>query len=252
MLKNPEISDAQIEQFRRASFVIVPGGFDAADAALIERWTTEISEWPEQSGRHWVYHEKSLKGGDRVLINRIENMTPFHEGFAELAEVLRISVGQLLGEEVVLFKDKINFKMPGGDGFKPHQDLQAGWERYASYFVSALVCIDEATIENGCLELAEIDSSFHLGNNWEPLTEEQTAGLKFRPAPTKPGDLVFFDSFTPHGSAPNMTNRPRRLYYATYNKLSEGDHLAAYFADKHASFPPDIDRDPSRQYVFRV
>jgi len=36
----------------------------------------------------------------------------------------------------VLFKEKVNFKMPGGDGFKPHQDSQAGWDRYADYFVN--------------------------------------------------------------------------------------------------------------------
>jgi hypothetical protein len=252
MLKTPKISKAQIETFRRTSYVIVPGGFDAKDAAVIERWTTEISNWPEEPGRHWVYHEKSLKGDGALLINRIENITPFHEGFAELAEALRLAVGALLGEEAVLFKDKINFKMPGGDGFKPHQDLQAGWERYASYYVSALVCIDEATVENGCLELAELNDNFHLGEDWEPLTEKQTAGLDFRPAPTKPGDLVFFDSFTPHASAPNMTDRPRRMYYGTYNKLSEGEHLAAYFADKRLSFPPDIERQPGTDYVFRV
>ena len=35
-------------------------------------------------------------------------------------------VGELFGEPAVLFKEKINFKMPGGAGFKAHQDQQAG------------------------------------------------------------------------------------------------------------------------------
>jgi hypothetical protein len=48
-----------------------------------------------------------------------------------LSEVLEKSVGQILGEETELFKEKINFKIPGGDGFKPHQDSQAGWDAYA-------------------------------------------------------------------------------------------------------------------------
>jgi ectoine hydroxylase-related dioxygenase (phytanoyl-CoA dioxygenase family) len=100
-----------------------------------------------------VYHETSRLDPDARLISRIENIAPFHEGFAELAEVLRASAGQLLGEEAVLFKEKVNFKMPGGEGFKPHQDSQAGWERYASHFVTVAVCIDEATLENGCLQL---------------------------------------------------------------------------------------------------
>ncbi len=66
--------------------------------------------------------------------------------------MLKAPVGQLLDEKAVLFKEKINFKMPGGDGFKPHQDSQAGWWNYGSYYISVLVCTDEATdrSERGC------------------------------------------------------------------------------------------------------
>jgi 2-aminoethylphosphonate dioxygenase len=34
--------------------------------------------------------------------------------------------------------------------------------------------------------------------------------------------------------------------------LLHGDLRARYFADKHASFPPDVDRDREKTYVFRV
>ncbi len=54
----------------------------------------------------------------------------------------------------MLFKDKINFKRPGGDGFKAHQDVQAGGDAYARYQVSILVSIDTAGAANGCLEMA--------------------------------------------------------------------------------------------------
>jgi len=165
---------------------------------------------------------------------------------------LKRLVSQLLGEEAVLFKEKINFKMPGGDGFKPHQDSQAGWGDYASFFISVMVCIDEATVENGCLQLVAGHQHRGLLREWEPLTEEDMAGMDFVPYPTRPGDLVFFDCYVPHASEPNMTDKTRRLYFATYNRLSEGDHLARYYADKHKNFPPDIDRIPGKEYVFRV
>ena len=61
-----------------------------------------------------------------------------------------------------------------------------------------------------------------------------------------------FDSFVPHASADNLTERPRRVLYLTYNRASDGDHRAVYYRDKHASFPPDIDRVPGKEYVFRV
>ena len=154
MLNVPTLNQADIEKFRESGFLELKGGFAPDQAVTIQNWSTELADWPEEPGKHWVFHETSLKNDGVDLINRIENMTPFHPGFAELAKSLLPSVGQLLGDDAVLFKDKINFKMPGGDGFKPHQDSQAGWEAYAPYFVSVMVCIDAATMENGCLQLA--------------------------------------------------------------------------------------------------
>jgi hypothetical protein len=41
------------------------------------------------------------------------------------------------------------------------------------------------------------------------------------------------------------------LYY-TYNRASEGDCLRQYYADKRASYPPDIEREAGREYRYRV
>jgi ectoine hydroxylase-related dioxygenase (phytanoyl-CoA dioxygenase family) len=143
--------------------------------------------------------------------------------------------------------------MPGGAGFEPHQDQQAGWSRYASLFVTALVTIDRATIANGCLEMADAPRfSGLIGEEWRPLTSAEMADFKLVSVPTEPGDVLFFDSFAPHGSKPNLTNAPRRILYLTYNQASEGDQRARYFADKRASFPPDIERQPGVEYKFRV
>ncbi len=88
--------------------------------------------------------------------------------------------------------------------------------------------------------------------SWEPLTDDDMADMEFVLCPTKPGDVVFFDCYAPHASEPNMTDQTRRIFYATYNRLSEGEHMAQYYADKHKNYPPDIDRDPGKEYVFRV
>ena len=252
MLKEPKFRTDQIKCFKDQGFVIFPKAFDVAEVQTIQDWTVELTELPEEPGRHWVYYETSMVDKNLSLINRIENITPFHAGFRRLADSLLPSVGQLLGEEAVLFKDKINFKMPGGDGFKPHQDSQAGWEDYASYFISVLVSIDPATHENGCLQLAPRPETELVGREWEPLTESETAKMIFQPVVSEPGDVIYFDSYAPHMSDPNMTDQPRRLYFATYNRLSEGNHLAAYYADKRKSFPPDVERMAGKQYVYRV
>lgn len=105
------------------------------------------------------------------------------------------SVAQLFREAAVLFKDKINFKLPGGDGFKAHQDVQAGWDAYASVHITAMLSIDRTTAENGWLEMA-------------PRQHERG--------------------------------------------LTEGDQRARYYADKRKSYPPDCERVPGKEYVFRV
>jgi len=249
------LTPEQIESFHRDGFVFVPGFYGAAEMARITAWTEEVAAWPEAPGRHMVYHEDSLRTPGERVVQRIEDLTPFHAGFHGLYTEgrMRQAVAELLGEDAVLFKDKINFKMPGGDGFKVHQDAQAGWNVYASYYITALVSIDAATAENGCLELAP---GWHtrglIGSEWQPLTDAEIARMDFALYPTAPGDAMFFDSYAPHRSGPNMSDRQRRVLYVTYNRASEGDHRARYFADKRKSFPPDIERTPGKRYVFRV
>lgn len=252
MLTTPILMHQQIGEFRKNGFVVVRGAFNAGEMKYIMKWTRELENLPEVSGKQWVFHEKSRIDPGTDLISRIEYIAPFHKGFSRLSSVLAKPAAQLLGDDAVLFKEKINFKMPGGDGFKPHQDSQAGWQDYAEYFVTVMVCIDEATIENGCLQLVAGYQNRGLFREWEPLSEKDMADMEFSYYPTTPGDLVFFDCYTPHASEPNLSDRTRRLYFATYNRLADGDHMARYYADKHKTYPPDIDRVSGKEYVFRV
>src|SRR5580765_7622228 len=220
----------QRDVFQRDGFVVVPGLFDAQEIARSSEWTDELERSPEVPGRSMKYYEPSLlRPGERVL-QRIENFCPFHDGFAGLCDgdKLRGSVSRLLGE-------------------------QAGWSTYADLFVTAMVSIDATTAQNGCLELcAGQHTRGLLGEEWKPLTDDDMRRLGGRAVPTQPGDAVFFDSYTPHASAPNLTAERRRVLYITYNRLSAGDHRVQYYADKRKSFPPDIERDPNRTYTFRV
>ena len=251
-MTNRDPAAEEVAYLRRNGYLVVPEFFDAASVAQLLQWTTDLAEAPEVSGRHWVYREDTVTRPVRRVIQRIENFCPHHTGFDSLVRrgALARWTGALMGGPVVLFKDKINFKLPGGDGFKAHQDQQAGWSSYAPLFMTAMVTLDSATLDNGCLEIAAGGRQEGLiGDPWVPLEER---GLNLKPVPTVPGDVIFFDSFVPHASKANLTSSPRRMLYLTYNLASEGDQRARYFADKHASFPPDIDRDREKTYVFRV
>ena len=156
----------------------------------------------------------------------------------------------LLERRLVLFKDKINFKLPGGDGFKAHQDSAAGWERYVSWFLSAAMFIDHSTKENGALEVAPgLHKQGLLGKEWEPI---EGLDLPYELVECGPGDLLLFDSYVPHRSGPNTSSKPRRAMFITYNDLAEGDKLDQYYADKRRDFPPDIERPEGKEYHYRV
>ena len=245
------ITDKHKKEFEQSGFTVIRSLFDATEIQQITEWTNEVTNYPETPGKYMMYFENSQIDNSRILC-RMEDVEPFHQGFSDifLGEKMKLNVDKLFGEESVLFKDKINFKMPGGDGFKAHQDVQAGWDTYARIHITALVTIDPCTVENGCLEMA---ANFHekslVGEKWKPLDENAHDYIAI---PTEPGDAVFFDSFVPHRSGPNMTDMARRVLYVTYNKRSEGDHRKQYYADKRLSYPPDCEREEGKDYAFKV
>lgn len=249
------LTQSQISQFVRDGFVVVGGLFGPERVAELQAWTTEIQNWPEVPGAHMMYFETALDDPGRRVLNRVEDVVSHHAGMKDLMTCREMigAVAQLFGEPAILFKDKINFKMPGGDGFAAHQDVQAGWDRYGSLHITAMVAIDPCTEDNGCLEFAPAAHDRGLiGSQWKPLSDTELSDEAYRKLPMAPGDAVFFDSYAPHRSAPNHTDRPRRILYFTYGRASDGDQRERYYADKRDSYPPDIEREPGKNYVFRV
>jgi len=255
MTTHRHFTDVELAAWRRDGFIVVRGLLGAAEIAEVTRWADALQAWPETPGKHMKYFDGSLAEPGARLLNRIENFCPYHEGFDRLinGDALRGRTAELLGGPAVLFKEKVNFKLPGGGGFEAHQDIQAGWASYAEMFVTALVGIDAATVENGCLEVAAGHHTRGMfGDMWQPLADDQLVGVDFAPVLTEPGDAVFFDCFTPHRSAPNLSDAPRRVLYVTYNRAAAGDHRAQYYADKRANYPPDCERDTDKEYAYRV
>jgi hypothetical protein len=250
----PSVERAELERYARDGFLVRRAMYSPAEMAEVSSWIETLAASPPRPGMEMPYYEDSLTEPGRRILSRIEKFAdegPF-AGFVRARRILDV-VESLLGAPALLFKEKINFKLPGGGGFEPHQDIQPGWDDYAPYFLSVAIAIDPSNGENGCLELA---AGHHrrgsLGERWKPLTGAQLAGVRFERHPMAPGDVIFFDCFVPHRSAPNRTAQPRRNLYLTYNRAADGEHRARYFADKRESFPPDHEREPGKKYVYRV
>ena len=193
------------------------GVLAAADADAVASWTDAIESWPV--GTH-VWGQYAERITDRVAVCRTENVSACHPGVAALAETpLRELASGALGEPAVAFKDKINYKQPGGAGFRPHQDRLAypGVERV----LSILVAIDECTTESGCLWLAEGVEEPLPTDERGVVRDDVVDSLRWAPAELAAGDAVLLDGLTPHYSEANRGNRRRRVLVASYAPAAE-------------------------------
>ena len=246
---------AEMEHWRRHGWLWLRGFFTPEDIQNVVRWTDEIAGWPEIPGRWMRYYERrGSEPGDKMLA-RIENFVPYHDGLARMFTSGRVTdvLGVLCGEPVVLFKDKINFKLPGGAGFAPHQDAPAYVDFGVEHHLTLMVPVDPFTTENGCLELAR-DASARVFLPQNPDGTLRAGVLETLPLEALvavPGDAIVFDAWVPHRSGPNRSDRPRRAYYLTFNPVSAGDRRTAYYARKRECFPPEYERRADVDYAAR-
>jgi hypothetical protein len=196
----------------------------------VQEWASEVEAWPV--GSHvWGHYAERTPGGDALC--RTENVSACHQGFLDLVRgaLAEIASG-VMGEEVADFKDKLNYKRPGGAGFSPHQDLLAypGVERV----VSLLVAIDECTTSSGCLWLAEGVRRLLPTDDRGVVRAEVAAGLSWQPAELSPGDAVVIDGLAPHRSEANRSAAPRRVFVASYAPARAGYGRDRYYAARRA------------------
>jgi len=241
------LTDKEIEDYKRHGFLIKREFYDKTEIEEIRNWVYNYAdkkpeEW--ESGKEMAYYETSKNDGTRILA-RIEDFVDFHNGFKNLVNSDRLMgcVEKILQEEPLLFKEKINFKKPGGGGFRPHQDQISRWETYAKYFLNVLIVTDDSTVENGCLELTpNFYAKKLLGPLDAPIPEKWLSQMEFKHFPSKKGDVIFFDGYTPHQSNDNKSTIARSNVYLTYIGKSNGDQRKKYFARKRKELPPDNER----------
>lgn len=144
-------------------------------------------------------------------------------------------------QDMLLFKDKINYKLPSGNGFAAHLDAPAYDHIGKIEHLTANFAVDEATTENGCIEVVrgshkmdvELANGGAISKSWESTHE-------WLPVPLRPGDVLLFGSHLAHRSGPNNTRKRRSMIYATYHCKSDGlDLRQRYYQHRRENFPPE-------------
>lgn len=142
---------------------------------------------------------------------------------------------------MLLFKDKINYKLPHGNGFQAHLDAPAYDHIGRIEHITANFAIDAATLANGCLQV--VPKSHHMEvdfSNGGRISDSWVVAHEWLPVPLEPGDVLIFGSHLAHRSERNTTPDRRASLYATFHGRSDGEDLREkYYAHRREAFPPD-------------
>jgi hypothetical protein len=212
---------------------------DSAQLNALRTWADEVEAWP--TGSHvWGHYAEHTANGPRIC--RTENVSACHPGIGSLVSgVLANCAADALGEPVVAFKDKVNYKQPGGAGFSPHQDKVAypGVGRV----MSILVAIDDCSVESGCLWIAGDVHEVLPVDDRGVVRADIADALDWMVAELASGDGVCIDGLAPHYSETNRGGTPRRVLVASYAPVSEQYTREHYYAQRSEHMRAETERD---------
>jgi hypothetical protein len=227
------VAHALVRHFAERGWVVVDA-LDASTVVALPHWVDEVAALADGEGGVLQHREATATGPQ---LCRSEHFIDVHDGLrALLCEgALPDVASALLGEPAVLYKEKVNHKLPGGAGYRAHQDAPA--YPMVDAHVSAMVAVDDADASNGGLEVVSgcFDAVLPVDDNG-CIDRVVAAQLTWEPVALAAGQTLWFHSRTPHRSGPNHSRSPRRALYPTYNAAREGDRRAEYYATKRAAF----------------
>jgi len=241
-----ELMTQDIQDFRQRGYCVHRAFFDPVAVRQMSDYLDRLRTGTPREGAEACYYEESPLTGESLLV-RAEHILGDHNPEMTgllLAPQVMDALAALLGEPAVLFKEKVNYKLPGCRADKLHQDQAAGWNAYADFFITMAIVVDANRRDNAALSFLSTGKYARalMGPEWKPLTDADPPyepESDYQLLEADPGDVVFFDCYVPHGSPPNTSSRQRRNIYLTFNRQSAGDMRLRYYRDKWASYPPN-------------
>jgi phytanoyl-CoA hydroxylase len=182
--------------------------------------------------------EKTSGGsdGDAIgpgILRKIQSIVDYSPEFAALCESDKLldTVEDLIGPDIYYHSSKLMFKPARHGGTKPwHQDY-AYWASTKPEQVTCWLALDDATLENGCMQLVPGSHKMGLikhGQAELQIDPRNVPADRIKVAPMKAGSLLLFHVLTLHHSGPNRSDRSRRAFIVDYdpNQRTSKDGLA--------------------------
>jgi ectoine hydroxylase-related dioxygenase (phytanoyl-CoA dioxygenase family) len=170
-------------------------------------------------------------------VEPLAHLSPALRDWALDARFVEPMVDFVGDEQPVLFTEKLNLKRPQHGGPNPpHQDYPYWADTGgAEDIATAMLFLDDATVENGCLRVAP---GSHKSGKWTTRTDgdeflaneidmTQYDDVDLVPLELEAGSVVMFGSFLVHQSLPNHSDRERRSLLYSYQPAGREHSLEA-------------------------
>ena len=221
--------------FNRNGFVMVP---EALTLNQLEVMRDQLDSWIDESRQHKENFGSTMDGRPRFdlepkshsstnpALRRISSPIEISNEYLEITRDNRALdiVAHIFGPNIKLVNTKVNLKLPGsGTSVKYHQDFP--FEPHSNDdLVTTLYFLDDVTLKNGPLEVVPgthkevIHSLWHKGvfTGSVSMEVEKNAQKNSIKCVGKAGTACLMHTRVLHGSLPNNTEKPRRLFIACY------------------------------------
>ncbi len=228
------LTQSQIDQFWRDGVLVVE---NAVTAEELKNLRDVFALWVEESREHEHDYGETLDGRARFdlepghcaespALRRVQSPEEVSDAYAN---VMRHAgtvdfVAKLIGPAIKFHHGKVNSKLPGAaTKVKFHQDFTFQ-PMTNDDMITALLFIDDVTLENGPLEVVPGSHKGPLYSLWHNgvftgavsdnvFEEHENNVVK---CTGKAGSVCLMHASLLHGSAPNRSDMPRTLYITTY------------------------------------
>ncbi len=218
------LSEEQLRDYQNEGFAIAPGMLSADDVAtLADAMTAAIGESTLGEHDRTRLEMEPEQAEDGTAVRRLYEPCEYYDAFRACAasDTILDCVEQLVGPNILLHYSKVNMKPASvGSVVEWHQDL-CYFPQTNSDLVTVLIYLDNATIENGCLQvlpgrhreppLDHTHDGYFQGRVTEDVDDSAAVSVE---APA--GSVVFMHCLTPHSSAPNTSGEQRRTFIVGY------------------------------------
>jgi phytanoyl-CoA hydroxylase len=225
------------EHYEEHGYLLARGVFDAAEVEEMRDAISRILEAVDGTSND-RNHRWSAVGDAQLQLKGFHDLQYLDAVFTRMVAHPRLVavLTDLIGPNVQLHHAKMLVKPPEqGAPFPMHQDYPYfPHERHS--VLAASVHLDHTDEENGCLHV--IPDSHRLGP-LESQGESHTVDYEIEsgtPVPAQPGDVLFFNYLTVHGSGVNRSERTRRNVLFQYRDPADAPILNGEGKEDHVDW----------------